>query len=96
MGMHMNGICLECGHHFDFRSGGGFVFDLVRCEQCGAEECVSIKVISKLIDDHDFKDKNGILGACKCGGKYTLGAPVRCPKCRSTHIESSEGLMLYD
>lgn len=96
MGSSMNGACLDCCHHFDFRDGGGFSFELLRCELCGAEKFFSINIISKLLNDHDFEDKNCVLGTCKCGGKYRWGAPVRCPKCRSTNIKSSEGFMLYD
>ena len=37
-----------------------------------------------------------VAGKCKCRGKYTLDAPPRCPKCRSTRIEEGETTVMYD
>jgi len=31
-----------------------------------------------------------IAGKCSCGGNYTLNAPPRCPKCRSTRLREGE------
>ena len=33
---------------------------------------------------------------CKCGGKYRLDAPPRCPACRSTEITEGKATVLYD
>jgi len=33
---------------------------------------------------------------CSCGGAFRLGAPARCPKCRSTELERGEVKLLYD
>ena len=35
-------------------------------------------------------------GKCECRGQYTLGAPVRCPKCRSTQVEEGRPTIMYD
>ena len=35
-------------------------------------------------------------GTCECGGKYSLKARPRCPKCRSTQIDESEPSIMYD
>ena len=37
-------------------------------------------------------------GRCRCGGHFRVGAPARCPKCRSTdYREDPEGhSILYD
>jgi hypothetical protein len=38
-----------------------------------------------------------LAGKCKCGGRFKLDAPPRCPKCRSDEFKSSgDGLLLYD
>jgi hypothetical protein len=34
-------ICEACGTRFRVRSGGGFFFDLLHCDRCGAERSVS-------------------------------------------------------
>jgi hypothetical protein len=35
-------------------------------------------------------------GHCRCGGKYTLGASPRCPKCGSTDYEEGNLMVCYD
>ena len=36
MGTAFGVICRQCDHHFMSRLGGGFFFDLLHCEVCGA------------------------------------------------------------
>ena len=37
------------------------------------------------------------VGRCRCRGKFTSGAPPRCPTCRSTHLEEDDTItMMYD
>ena len=35
-------------------------------------------------------------GHCKCGGKYTLNSPPRCPTCHSTSISEGRITIFYD
>ena len=35
-------------------------------------------------------------GKCKCGGQFSLTAPVRCPKCKSDDIDLGEAMIMYD
>ena len=35
-------------------------------------------------------------GGCRCGGDYKLGAPPRCPKCRSTQLEEGQAGIMFD
>jgi predicted Zn-ribbon and HTH transcriptional regulator len=37
-----------------------------------------------------------VAGRCGCKGKYTLNAPPRCPKCRSTNISEGRTIIYYD
>ena len=37
-----------------------------------------------------------IIGRCSCGGRFALGAPVRCPFCKSTNTQRRVTLMDYD
>ena len=41
MGSASSYICRACGAHFMARSGGGFFFDLLHCDTCGATKSVS-------------------------------------------------------
>ena len=41
MGSSSSYICKACGRHFGVRSGGGFFFDLLHCDACGAATSVS-------------------------------------------------------
>lgn len=41
MGSSAAYICQACGTRFGVRSGGGFYFDLLHCDQCGAGRTVS-------------------------------------------------------
>jgi hypothetical protein len=36
------------------------------------------------------------VGACDCGGRFTIAAPPRCPVCRSTHIDDGPTTIHYD
>jgi len=56
-------------------------------------EHVSIEPIS---EDEYHRGVEAIAGNCRCRGKYTLDAPPRCPKCRSTRIEEGETTVMYD
>jgi hypothetical protein len=41
MGSASSYICRACGAHFMARDGGGFMFDLLRCDTCGKTRSVS-------------------------------------------------------
>ena len=41
MGSASSYICRTCGTKFMARSGGGFMFDLLHCDACGATKSVS-------------------------------------------------------
>jgi hypothetical protein len=41
MGSRTGHICLDCGDHFTVASGGGFFFDLLHCDACGAGRSIS-------------------------------------------------------
>jgi Zn finger protein HypA/HybF involved in hydrogenase expression len=54
---------------------------------------VQVKPISQEVY---HKGIEAIAGKCGCSGKYTLDAPARCPKCRSTRIEEGPITLVYD
>ena len=35
MGTQLKVTCLDCGEHYEWCDGGGFVFHLLHCEDCG-------------------------------------------------------------
>jgi hypothetical protein len=43
-----------------------------------------------------YKGISAIVGKCACGGKFTINARPRCPKCRSTRIDKGEITKMYD
>jgi hypothetical protein len=53
----------------------------------------SAEPISK---DDFYHGIEAVAGNCRCGGKYTLDAPPRCPKCHSTRIEEGAIILFYD
>ncbi len=49
------------------------------------------------ISEHEYqRGIEAIAGKCRCRGKYTLDAPPRCPKCRSTRVEEGNITCDYD
>jgi predicted Zn-ribbon and HTH transcriptional regulator len=50
-----------------------------------------------LSDDQYAREISLLAGKCRCGGAFTLNAPARCPKCRSTDFEDTgEECVDYD
>jgi len=47
-------------------------------------------------EDEYRKGIEAVAGECRCGGKYTLDALPRCPKCHSTRLEEGEPILMYD
>ena len=90
MGHYYGAICKECGEAFGVQEGGGFNFHLLHCDQCGDEKSVTMEemgsVFMKPVFARRWIDKN--IPPCSCGGRFTLDAKPRCPKCRS--LEFSE------
>ena len=41
MGSATSQVCRDCGEQFMARDGGGFMFDLLHCDTCGAGRSVS-------------------------------------------------------
>ncbi len=96
--------CLDCGEIFDAQYGGGFGFDLLRCDRCGETKSIGFEELGDLkgasvepISEDDYHHGiEAVAGNCACGGTYALDAPPRCPKCHSTRIEEGEIILYYD
>ncbi len=53
--------------------------------------------IEPISRDEYFEGISLVAGKCRCRGRYRMDAPPRCPKCRSTSLEHTEGLeIMYD
>jgi len=52
--------------------------------------------VQPISEDEYHRGVEAIAGKCRCGGKYTLDAPPRCLKCRSTRIEEGQITVMYD
>jgi hypothetical protein len=48
MGSATSQICRDCGRHFVARHGGGFMFDLLHCDTCGAARSVSHQALGDI------------------------------------------------
>lgn len=48
MGQQSGFICKWCGAHFSVRRGGGFFFDLLHCDACGAARSVSHQQLGEI------------------------------------------------
>ena len=48
MGSASGYICRACGRHFVARSGGGFFFDLLHCDTCGATRSVTHQALGDI------------------------------------------------
>lgn len=128
MGMRFEAKCLDCGNTFMLDDGGGWVFHLVRCNECGGTKEVYFEELGdlhlrylkglrapystmsaefdKYVREHApvepiseeeyYRGIDTVAGKCSCGGDYSLDAPPRCPKCRSTRVEKGRIDCCYD
>ena len=48
MGTEQQATCNRCGNEFTISEGGGFVFHLLHCEQCGKEKSVLFHDLGEL------------------------------------------------
>jgi hypothetical protein len=48
MGSATSYICRACGMQFTASSGGGFMFDLLHCDECGATRSVSHQELGEI------------------------------------------------
>lgn len=91
-------VCRRCGHSFvtDWSVPAGSV--LLHCDTCG---------VGKELDHSDIgtADPEEVRRAlsswlwqrklhCECGGKFDLGAPLRCPHCRSAELDHDPSTIL--
>lgn len=105
MGRQFRALCRTCGEGFEASDGPGMTFYLARCERCGREKNVSRE---RLLREAVKRDPGGpvpmeleylvpdVVHDCKCGGKFSTGAPPRCPKCQSTDIEAGDTIRQYE
>ncbi len=52
--------------------------------------------VEPISEDAYHKGIEAVAGTCMCGGKYSLNARPRCPKCRSMRIDESGPTVMYD
>lgn len=92
MGTQWRVTCRQCGTRFEARDGGGFAFHMLHCEQCGREHAVDEQQMGTT-----FRADGPALDAwivtnimpCLCGGRFTLDAKARCPRCKSDDWDES-------
>jgi hypothetical protein len=107
MGQQFGAICGSCGHHFDVRKGGGFVFELLQCDTCSNTRSVGHAEVwgpyqayrrSPAAEQDHYHALQKHAGRCRCDGHFLLSAPPRCPRCRSTEyqVDPDSPSIMYD
>lgn len=92
MGESGRATCRACGHGFELSSGGGFVVEIVFCEDCGRGQGVA-----RGSEPAAGDDPGEIVGRCaRCGGTLRRDASPRCPRCRSAELEIDPPHRLWD
>jgi predicted Zn-ribbon and HTH transcriptional regulator len=80
--------------HLQYLKGLPVPYSIMSTER---DQFVRDHVTLEPISEEDYhKGIEALAGKCRCGGKYTLDAAHRCPKCRSTNIEEGEITVMYD
>lgn len=98
MGNLLQVRCRQCGTEGDEVEGTVMSGYLPRCVQCGKSRLVAIWDL--YASDPPGFDPSGpdaselrearigdLAGRCRCGGHFTLTAPIRCSRCRSADVE---------
>ena len=80
MGRGYQAICKQCGTQVEVNEGSGMIAMPFRCEDCGKEWWWHFGSGGPMGQEADPP-------TCECGGRFTLEAQPRCPKCRSTDLE---------
>jgi len=63
----------------------------------GHDESVRLNApVEPISEDEYHAGVDDLAGECRCGGKYSLDAPPRCPRCHSTRIEAGASEILDD
>src|SRR5262245_45059558 len=86
MGIRAPYICLNCKNEFMASYLGGFLFDLLRCENCDTTMEVEIYDKERRRIEYDIK----ALACPKCGGRMCDDLGPQCPKCRSRRTQICE------
>ena len=96
MGMEYMAKCDGCGTEFCVRDGGGFNFNLVRCNKCGDTKSVPITRTDPAIPPKRGNARRAPIDKCACGGVFGY-FPPKCPNCGSTkYHEVGGGRIMYD
>ena len=82
--------CNKCGHEFESREGGGFIFDEYRCEKCDEIKRIKLKGKNERVPIEP-------IGKCgKCGGVLKEDLRPMCPKCKARSPKELKLLTFYD
>ncbi len=88
MGCAVEATCRKCGTKFKFCDGGGFLFERVRCAECGEDKAVLYAELKKQgLSPQNHAEIESFAGKCACGGNFRVNAAPRCPKCRSSELK---------
>ncbi len=89
MASYFEARCNKCGEEFTISSGHGFYSYKIKCEDCGNVKSIKTNKRTYEVSFNDFTEDE--IGVCECGGKFSIEAKDRCPKCKSLDIKIDEG-----
>ena len=102
MGHQVEMICQDCSARVSVRQGGGVLFEVTRCDKCGAEKNVGNAAVGIEPEDSIYEEDiwpkkiEEVAGTCKCGGQFKIDAPPRCPECGSVNLKQDpDGEVVY-
>ncbi|MBI2267140.1 MAG: hypothetical protein HYU64_18600 [Armatimonadetes bacterium] len=81
--------CKSCGSEFQAQEGGGFTFELYRCEKCDLVKSVPVEG-----DERTPAQEPGTCGSC--GGRLSRDLAPMCQKCRTRETECLNVVSFYD
>lgn len=96
----LNVWCRRCGAESSQIDGPTMLGFNPRCEKCGRTRHVSLQTIYDTdppgIDPASSEAwrlrearVSDLAGTCKCGGRFSETAAIRCRKCRTTEVDTS-------
>lgn len=98
MGGMLNVHCRQCGAVSNQVDGATMMGFNPRCERCGRTKHVSLQSLYAFNppglepgsrEARDLRDANipVVAGKCRCGGRFSETAVIRCTTCRTTEVD---------
>jgi hypothetical protein len=83
--------CRACGTCETQLDGPIFAGYRPRCQRCGEPRLVSLDRALPIEQDQQTREEWVVeqAGTCRCGGRFSTSAPIRCSACRSVDVSTT-------